>query len=308
MVVCGGLSGEREVSLSSGRECTQALVSAGYEVREVDFSSLEEFISQVKIFRPEVIFNALHGSWGESGQFQGILDTIKIPYTHSGLLPSALAMNKYVTKKVLDQRGIPTPNGFLITKDDIKDFDMDKKIKFPCVIKPNDQGSSLGVIIAKNAEEFFRFINSAQRECNLPSKISNYLIEEYIPGRELTTAIVNNKPLAVTEIITDDWYDYKAKYNKGGSCHVVPADIPSKIYKLCQEYALLTHTLLGCRGVTRIDFRWNDRLFKEGLFVLEINTQPGMTPTSLVPEQAAVSGISFKELCSWIVEDASCYR
>ena len=308
LVVSGGMSGERAVSLSSGKECSRALRAIGYHVEELEFSSLEKFISQVSIFQPDVIFNALHGLWGEGGPFQGILDTIEIPYTHSGLLPSAMAMNKDLTKKILNTEGIPTPPGCLITGKDLSKVNLEGIKNFPCVIKPNNEGSSIGVEIIKNSEALLDLLNSEKGKANTRNESKTYLVEEYIPGRELTTAIVDNKPLGVTEIITDNWYDYSAKYDVGGSNHVFPANIPNSISDLCKDYALSTHFLLGCKGVSRVDFRWNDSLGKDGLFVLEINTQPGMTPTSLVPEQASASGISFEELCCWIVEDASCYR
>ena len=308
LVVSGGMSSEREVSLSSGKECSRALRSIGYHVEELEFNSLEKFISQVNISKPDVIFNALHGLWGEGGPFQGILDTIEIPYTHSGLLPSAMAMNKNLTKKILDTKGIPTPSGLLITEKDLSKSNLEEIKNFPCVIKPNNEGSSIGVEIIQNSKELFELLNSEKGKANATNESRTYLIEEYIPGRELTTAIVDNEPLGVTEIITENWYDYSAKYDAGGSHHVFPASIPNTISELCKNYALSTHILLGCKGVSRVDFRWNDTLGKDGLFVLEINTQPGMTPTSLVPEQASASGISFEELCCWMVEDASCDR
>ena len=310
LVVSGGLSAEREVSLISGRECSKALKKSCHAVREFDFTNLGEFLTIIDDFRPDLIFNALHGTWGEGGPFQGILDTINIPYTHSGLLASAIAMNKHLTKKLLSQENIPSPNGSLILENELCSVKVDNLNKEPVIIKPNSQGSSIGVGIISTPEDLENFLRSIERNktLNIAHHSRNYILEEYIPGRELTTAILDNTPLGVTEILTDGWYDYNAKYNNGGSKHIVPADVPVSISNLCKDYALLSHKVLGCKGVSRVDFRWNDNLGIEGLFVLEINTQPGMTPTSLLPEQAMASGISFQELCDWIVEDASCYR
>ena len=308
LVVSGGFSDEREVSLSSGKECSKALSLIGYNVLEFDFTTLDQFLNQMKDFRPDVVFNALHGRWGESGPFQGILDTLKVPYTHSGVLSSALAMNKHMTKIFLRQDDIPTPSGFLISNHNFDEIDIDQIDHFPCVVKPNDQGSSLGVSIIRSPEELTRFVTLKSKNFEVFEYTDDYILEKYISGRELTTAIVDNTPLGVTEIITKDWYDYDSKYIEGRSTHIVPANIPNYITELCKKYALKTHKLLGCRGISRVDFRWDDSLGQEGLFVLEMNTQPGMTPTSLVPEQAAEFGISFEQLCKWIVEDASYYR
>ena len=310
LVVSGGLSAEREVSLISGRECSKALKKSCHAVREFDFTNLEEFLAIIDDFRPDLIFNALHGTWGEGGPFQGILDTINIPYTHSGLLASAIAMNKHLTKKLLSQENIPSPNGSLISENELCSVKVDNLNKEPVIIKPNSQGSSIGVGIISTPEDLENFLKAIKRNktLNIEHHSRNYILEDYIPGRELTTAILDNTPLGVTEILTDGWYDYNAKYNNGGSKHIVPADVPVSISNLCKDYALLSHKVIGCKGVSRVDFRWNDNLGIEGLFVLEINTQPGMTPTSLLPEQAMASGISFQELCDWIVEDASCYR
>lgn len=308
LIVSGGQSGEREVSLSSAKECSKALKSIGHKVANLDYEQLNEFLNIVDSFKPDVIFNALHGNWGESGPFQGILESIKIPYTHSGLLSSALAMNKHLTKNFLRSEGIPTPIGSLITESDLTSRKLLKINYVPSVIKPNMEGSSLGVAILKTRDELENFIKEKKDYYDNHIFPQSYVLEDYIPGRELTTGIVNDMSLGVTEIITEDWYDYRAKYEAKGSKHIVPAEIPQGIYELCKEYAFLTHKLLGCKGISRVDFRWNDALGEDGLFVLEINTQPGLTPTSLMPEQAAAFGISFQELCNWIIEDASCYR
>ena len=310
LVVSGGLSAEREVSLISGKECSNALRESNHTVREFDFTTLREFLKIVDDFQPDLVFNALHGTWGEGGPFQGVLDTIDIPYTHSGLLPSAIAMNKHLTKNLLSQENIPTPFGSLILENELQSVALSKLSKCPLVIKPNSQGSSIGVGIVYSADDLERFLKliESNKTINATHRSHYYILEDYIPGRELTTALLDDTPLGVTEILTDGWYDYDAKYKNGGSKHIVPANIPESILQLCKDYASVTHRLIGCKGVSRVDFRWNETLGSEGLFVLEINTQPGMTPTSLLPEQAMALGISFQELCNWIVEDASCFR
>jgi D-alanine-D-alanine ligase len=246
---------------------------------------------------PDVAFNALHGRWGEDGCVQGMLEWLRIPYTHSGVLASALAMDKERTKAVYRAGGLPVMDSRLACKAEVEARHV---LPPPYVVKPNNEGSSVGVyIVAEGA--------------NAPPRLSDampdvVMVEAYAPGRELTTTVMGDRALAVTDILTDGWYDYDAKYKPGGSRHVIPAVIPAGIEAACLDYALRAHRGLGCRGVSRTDFRWDESRGLDGLVLLETNTQPGMTPTSLVPEQAAHAGMSFGALCRWIVEDASCDR
>jgi len=291
----GGPSAEREVSLSSGRECAAALREAGYEVIEVDAGpDLAGVLSSEK---PDVVFNALHGRWGEDGCVQGVLEWLQIPYTHSGVLASALAMDKQRTKDVYSAAGLPFVDSVLAQRDDIETAHV---MQPPYVVKPYNEGSSVGVYIVQEA---------ANGPPTLaPDVPDTLMVETYAPGRELTTTVMGDKALAVTDIITDSWYDYHAKYADGGSRHEIPAQIPQEIEDACMDYALRAHSALECKGVSRTDFRWDEARGLEGLILLETNTQPGMTPTSLAPEQANYCGIDFPALCAWMVEDASCDR
>lgn len=294
-VLMGGRSAEREVSLSSGRECAAALRSEGFEVVEVDAGP--DLASVLADLRPDVAFNALHGRWGEDGCVQGILEWLGIPYTHSGVLASALAMDKTRAKQVFAAAGLPVARGMLCCRDHVRGA---HPMEPPYVVKPNAEGSSVGVYIVREG-------------ANGPAKLADdapevLLVEEYVAGRELTTAVMGNDPLAVTDIISDGWYDYHAKYAPRGSRHQIPAVLPDEITEACLDYALRAHRALGCRGVSRTDFRWDESRGLAGLILLETNTQPGMTPTSLAPEQAAFRGYSFGALVRWMVEDASCSR
>jgi D-alanine-D-alanine ligase len=293
-VLMGGRSAEREVSLVSGRECARALRQAGYRVVEVDCDrDLAENLVQIQ---PNVAFNALHGRWGEDGCVQGVLEWLGIPYTHSGVLASALAMDKARTKEVYAAAGLPVVASVLAAREAVgAGHVMDP----PYVVKPNNEGSSVGVYIVHPGS------NAPRLAETMPAQV---LVETYAPGREMTTTVIGDRALCVTDIVTEGWYDYQAKYTTGGSRHVVPADIPPEITSACMDYALRAHRALGCRGVSRTDFRWDDSRGMAGLILLETNTQPGMTPTSLAPEQAAHCGMSFPELCAWMVEDASCNR
>ena len=295
-VILGGPSAEREVSLSSGRECAAALREAGYD-GVVELDADQNLAERLAASRPDVVFNALHGRWGEDGCVQGILEWLKIPYTHSGVLASALAMDKTKTKEVYAANGVPVVESGIYAKAEIA---ADHVMKPPYVIKPNNEGSSVGIyIVGENPN------GPPEIAQDMPDQL---MVEAYVPGRELTVTVMGDRSLCVTEIITDTWYDYHAKYAPGGSRHELPADIPNEVTEACMAHAKVAHDALGCRGVSRTDFRWDDRFGAEGLFALETNTQPGMTPTSLVPEQAAHLGISFPELCDWIVKDASCDR
>lgn len=294
-VLMGGFSAEREVSLSSGKECAAALRGEGFTVIEVDAGpDLAERLADLK---PDVVFNALHGRWGEDGCVQGILEWLKIPYTHSGVLASALAMDKQRSKDAFRAAGIPVVDSMIRSRDEIMAAHV---MEPPYVVKPNNEGSSVGVYIVQEA-------------ANAPPALSEdmpemLMVETYAPGREMTTTVMGDRALTVTDILTDGWYDYHAKYAAGGSRHEVPANIPQEIFDACMDLALRAHEALGCRGVSRTDFRWDEARGLEGLIVLEVNTQPGMTPTSLSPEQGVHCGISFGQMCRWMVEDASCGR
>ncbi len=299
-VLLGGPSAERDVSLVSGRACAAALKRLGHDVVEVDPKQKADVWALLEQADPDLVFNALHGPWGEDGVVQGVLETFGRPYTHSGVLASALAMDKQAAKAVFAQAGLDAPEGRLVTRAEAA---AEHPMARPYVVKPNNQGSSYGVHIVREGDN--RPPEQLAHEgVDLGDMV---LVEEFIPGRELTTAVLGDRPLAVTEIIPKTaFYDFEAKYAAGGSVHQIPADIPDSIARRCLDDALKAHQVTGCRGLTRTDFRWdaaNDRLV-----LLEINTQPGMTPTSLAPEQAAHAGMSFDQLCAWIAEDASCPR
>lgn len=293
-VLMGGLSAEREVSLSSGHECAQALRVAGYDVVRLDAGP--DLASRLGDIQPAFVFNALHGRWGEDGCVQGLLEWLRIPYTHSGVLASALAMDKARAKAAYTAAGLPTVTSVLRSRHDVEAAHV---LPPPYVVKPNNEGSSVGVYIIHPGS------NAPRLAATMPEVV---MVETYAPGRELTTTVLGDRALGVTDIITDGWYDYDAKYKTGGSRHEFPANIPQDITNACLDYALRAHNALGCRGLSRTDFRWDETRGLAGLILLETNTQPGMTPTSLAPEQAARCGISFPELCSWIVKDASCNR
>ncbi|SDX37724.1 D-alanine--D-alanine ligase [Litoreibacter albidus] len=295
VVLMGGPSAEREVSLSSGRDCATALRETGYDVAELDAGpDLAARLSEIK---PDVVFNALHGRWGEDGCVQGLLEWMRIPYTHSGVLASAVAMDKERTKQIYREAGLPAAYSVLASKADVMAAHV---IPAPYVVKPYNEGSSVGVYLVEEGAATPPLLSD-----DMPDTV---MVETFAPGRELTTSVVGDRALVVTDILTDGWYDYDAKYVEGGSRHVVPADIPEDITALCLDYALRAHNALGCRGVSRTDFRWDESKGAAGLILLETNTQPGMTPTSLTPEQAQKSGMSMAELCKWMVEDASCDR
>ncbi|PJJ85304.1 D-alanine--D-alanine ligase [Brevirhabdus pacifica] len=294
-VVMGGSSAERDVSLSSGRECAKALKEAGYRVEVIDAGP--DLVEQLRAAKPDVVFNALHGRWGEDGCVQGVLEWLRIPYTHSGVLSSALAMDKIKAKEAYEAAGLPVAQSRIAGRDEIEAGHV---LPPPYVVKPVAEGSSVGVFLIMEESDAPPRLNA-----EMPERL---MVETFVPGRELTTTVMGDRALAVTEILTDGWYDYDAKYVAGGSRHEVPADLPPEITQACLDYALRAHECLGCRGVSRTDFRWDPERGLAGLFLLETNTQPGMTPTSLVPEQAAHLGISFPELVRWMVEDASCNR
>lgn len=294
-VIMGGPSTEREVSLSSGRGCAAALREAGYEVVEVEAD--RDLPTRLINLSPDAVFNALHGRWGEDGCVQGLLEWLGLPYTHSGVLSSALAMDKERTKAAYRAAGLPVVDSVLAERDAVRSRHV---MAPPYVVKPNNEGSSVGVYLVQEAANGPPALSD-----DMPATV---MVEAFAPGRELTTTVMGNRPLTVTDILTDGWYDYDAKYTPGGSRHVVPADVPPEIFGACMDHARRAHDVLGCRGLSRTDFRWDESRGADGLILLETNTQPGMTPTSLSPEQAQAVGISFPELCAWMVEDASCDR
>ncbi|HEX4533287.1 MAG TPA: D-alanine--D-alanine ligase [Rhizomicrobium sp.] len=300
-VLLGGLSAERDVSLSSGAGCAKALRDEGFEVAEIDPQS-GDVSEMLRAARPDAVFNALHGRWGEDGCVQGLLELLHIPYSHSGVLSSALAMHKQRTKDVYRAAGLPVVNSIVV---DRRAAAAQHLMEPPYVVKPVNEGSSVGVFIIRKGDN--RPPEALGREdWNLSSEM---MVEEFVPGRELTVAVMGGKALAVTEITTNlEFYDYEAKYAEGGSIHVLPAKVPANIAQEAMQLAERAHVALGCRGVSRTDLRYDDTGSKHRLILLETNTQPGMTPTSLVPEQAAHAGFSYRALCRWILEDASCDR
>jgi D-alanine-D-alanine ligase len=305
-VLMGGWSAEREVSLTSGRACASALRDKGYNVREVDVQrDLADLLAHLTP-KPDVVFNALHGKGGEDGCIQGVLEILDIPYTHSAPLASALAMNKQKAKEVLQPMGVRCPEGLLVHIDDIRKGA--EPMPKPYVVKPNTEGSSVGVYIVRPGD------NKPPLGLDKWAYGPYALVEEYIPGRELSVAVMGTKDsapkaLTVTEIKTHiDFYNYEAKYAKGGSTHVLPAAVNEDVFNEAMRVAAFAHEKLGCTGVSRSDFRYNDNQpGVSGLYYLETNTQPGMTPTSLVPEQAAHIGLSFGDLVSWLVENAEAH-
>jgi D-alanine-D-alanine ligase len=298
-VLMGGSSAEREVSLVTGKACAAALRDAGYRVAEVDAGRDVAALVEALTPPPDAVFNALHGRWGEDGCIQGILELLGIPYTHSGLLASALAMDKPVAKRLFEAAGLVCPEGRVVDAAELVAGDV---LPRPYVVKPVNEGSSVGVRIVKNGT------NLPPVDLSQWPPGTKLMVETYIAGRELTVAVMGDRPLAVTEIRPrQGFYDYEAKYTDGRADHVIPAQVPAEVYDRALEMALTAHRALGCRGVSRADFRYDDTAKAAGdLYLLEINTQPGMTPLSLVPEQAAYLNIAFPELCAWMVEHAAC--
>jgi D-alanine-D-alanine ligase len=299
-VLLGGRSAEREVSLSSGRGVMKALAEEGFEPVAIDPGDNPG--DQLFQAKPDAVFNALHGRFGEDGTVQGLLELMRLPYTHSGVLASALAMHKERAKDVYRAAGLPVVKSIVADRRTVAGRHL---MEPPYVVKPVNEGSSVGVFIIRPGD------NRPPAALGSDSwDLSNeMMVEEYVPGRELTVSVMGDRPLGVTEITTDlAFYDYEAKYKAGGSRHMLPAEIPAPVAEHCLELALKAHQALGCRGVSRTDFRYDDTASAPRVIILETNTQPGMTPTSLVPEQAAYQGISYAKLCRWLVEDASCDR
>ncbi len=302
-VLMGGWSAEREVSLASGEACAGALKRAGFNVVPVD-ASRDRFVPILEDLRPDVAFNALHGKWGEDGCCAAVLETLQIPYTHSGVLASSLAMHKEKSKIIFRAAGIPVAESKLVN---IETVATTHPMPPPYVVKPVAEGSSVGVHIVSSSANGPASIVLEQRDLFGDEA----MVERFIPGKELTCAVVGDVALGVIDIVSNAaaWYDYKSKYTPGGSQHILPAEIPNEVYRKCQQYSILAHKALGCRGVSRSDFRFNDTPGSEGeLILLEVNTQPGMTGTSLVPELAAYAGHSFEDLVTWMVNDASLDR
>lgn len=291
-VLKGGFSAEREVSLTSGAACAKACRELGHQVTEIDVGP--DVVEQLKKARPDVAFNALHGTFGEDGRMQGVLELLKIPYTHSGVLASALAMDKPMAKKIYAQAGLRIAASRMACRDEVIAHDVMPR---PYVVKPHNEGSSVGVKLMFEQGNF-RFTQE-----NWPYGYA-VMIEQYIPGRELTCAVLDDKPLGVTEIvIPSGFYDYENKYTAGKSHHICPAELPKKIYDEVMDMAVKAHQALGCRGLSRSDFRWDEK--GDGkVYILETNTQPGMTPLSLSPELAAYAGISFNELVQKLLDKA----
>jgi len=298
-VVMGGWSPEREVSLSSGRECAKALVDCGYKVRVIDASRDLPGLLRALEPRPDIIFNALHGVGGEDGTVQSVFEMLGVPYTHSGVLASAVAMHKPTAKAIFRDAGLPVVEGMVACPEALAERD---PMPAPFVVKPTNQGSSVGVRIVRIND------NSWREEVTEWRFGGDLLVERFVPGRELTVAVMGDRALGVCEIVPrGTFYDYTAKYAVGGSDHLVPAPVPPNVYEKALDIALRAHRALGCRGVSRADLRYDDTLGGEGrLYLLELNTQPGMTPTSLVPDIARHVGIAFDELVAWMVENAAC--
>jgi len=298
-VLMGGWSVEREVSLVTGRAVAEALGDRGYEAIELDVD--RDIARTLADLRPDVAFNALHGRFGEDGTVQGLLEILAIPYTHSGVLASALAMNKVYARRLFADAGLRCPEGRVVGR---RELATDRDLEPPYVIKPINEGSSVGVRIVLEGDNY----DPARDEETAPG--DEVLVERYIPGREIQVAVMGERALGAIEIRPfGRFYDYETKYTENKAEHLMPAPLPDEVYDEALRIALVAHRTLGCRGVTRSDLRYDDTRGEPGdLYILETNTQPGMTPLSLVPEIAAHQGIGFADLVEWIVEDAGCHR
>ena len=300
VVLYGGISAEREVSLSTGIQVIAALREAGFKVDPVDVGRDLGAVIAALTPKPDAVFNALHGRFGEDGAIQGVLDWLDIPYTHSGVRASALAMDKQAAKAMFAAAGLPVAAGRVVA---IEELEAGDPLPLPYVVKPVNEGSSVGVTVVRQGDN--RRMEIVRSWTFGPTA----LVEAYIPGRELTVAVMADRALAVTEIraVAGVFYDYESKYADGGSRHIIPAEVHPEAYARAMTVAVSAHRTLGCRGATRCDFRYDDTAGEPGrLVLLELNTQPGLTPTSLLPEQAAHLGISFPQLCTWMVENAAC--
>lgn len=298
-VLKGGWSVEREVSLVSGAAVAKALRAEGYRVTEIDVAP--DIATRLAKLAPDMVFNALHGRFGEDGCLQGLLEILKIPYSHSGVTASAVAMNKIMAKDIFRAHDIPCATDRIVSPADLFISD---PLPRPFVVKPCNEGSSVGVVIVKEGDDFNPDMPGPWQDTD------RIMVESYLPGRELTVTIMDGRALGVTELKPrSGFYDYAAKYHDGMTDHILPAELAEDMTRRIMTYAETAHDILGCRGVTRADFRLDDRPGGDAVpYILEINTQPGMTPLSLVPEQARHAGMSFGELVVWMVEDASCGR
>ena len=296
LVLMGGSSREREISFLTGKACCAALKKKKYKIRKLDAKG--KFILKLKKIKPKLVFNALHGKYGEDGFIQSILESLKIPYTHSGIYSSSLAMDKVLSRVIFKKNKINVPKYFVTHSEN--ENNVESKIKFPLVIKPINEGSSLGVYICRNKKQFNKNFKT------LKKNYKKIIVEKYIPGKEIQVAVMGDKPLGAIELVPKrEFYDYSAKYSKKAKTkHIMPAELSKKKYKEVLSIALKAHKLLKCKGITRSDFRF----FKNKFYLLETNTQPGMTKLSLVPEIAKYQGISFENLVDWIVKDASINR
>lgn len=298
-VLMGGWSNERQVSLTSGEGVAKALESCGHRVTRIDMG--RDVAQRLAEAKPDVVFNALHGVPGEDGTVQGMLDLMGLRYTHSGMITSVIAIDKELTKQRLVPHGIPMPVGTIVESESLYSGD---PLPRPYVLKPVNEGSSVGVAIVRRDSNYG---DPIARDATGPwQQFPSLLAEPFIKGRELTVAVLGDEALAVTElrVKSGDFYDYDAKYTDGMTIHVCPADVPDAIATRMMDLALQSHRLLGCKGASRSDFRWDDELGEAGIFLLEVNTQPGMTPLSLVPEQASYRGIAYPELVERLVEMA----
>lgn len=296
LLLYGGFSAERDVSISSESDIAAALKSKGYDVIEHDLTDVRRFLQVLEKEKPDVVYNGLYGNWGEDGELQGLLDMMQIPYTHSGVAASVLGMNKHLTKILAANLGVKVAEGEYKTAQEY--FAKGTSVPYPYVIKPVSDGSSVGVFIVKNADD--------ARKVDYPNKNIAVLIEKYIAGRELTAMCLNGKAYVVTELkAKNEFYDYNAKYTSGVTSHVLPAQIPEDAAKTCLRYAEIMHEAVGCNTLSRCDFRYNET---DGVVFLEINTNPGMTSLSLVPEQAKYMGIGYADLCAKLVENAACRK
>ena len=296
LVLMGGFSAEREVSLSSGKDIADALITKGYDVILYDLQDTWDFVAVLKKEKPDVVFNGLYGNWGEDGAIQGMLDLLQIPYTHSGMHASLVGMDKHLTKYIAKTCGIRVAQSQKMTARQF--FSNGTIVPMPYVVKPVSDGSSVGVFIVRDQEDILKVkYKDIDREI---------MVEKYIPGRELTVMCLEDKAYVVTELKAgNEFYDYNAKYTNGVTEHVLPAEIPYEVSEICKAYAEKLHQALGCNAVSRVDLRWNE---EDGVVLLEINTNPGMTSLSLVPEQAKYVGISYADLCAKLVEGAKCRK
>ena len=294
LVLMGGFSAEREVSLSSGKDIANALETKGYDVLLYDLKDAWDFVKVLQKEKPDVVFNGLYGNWGEDGAIQGMLDLLQIPYTHSGMRASAVGMDKHLTKYIAKTCGIRVAQSQKMTVREF--FENGTIVPMPYVVKPVSDGSSVGVFIVETPEDVLKV-----KYKNIDREI---LVEKYIPGHELTVMCLEDRAYVVTELkASNEFYDYNAKYTAGKTEHILPAQIPYEVSEICKAYAEKLHQALGCNTVSRVDLRWNE---EDGVVLLEINTNPGMTALSLVPEQAKYAGISYVDLCAKLVEGAKC--